>query len=222
MCYLDFFFVPCIWFYFPVCLVGPVQFTSALFSQLCFLSNHLLCMFKPSVWLVFPSFAPYYMFRTSSASDFFLLSLWTSTDTKRPKSILFCMSQDWTKCFTAWLSNVRDIKRSQCVRVPGNRVMSVHLCVSDRPETGPCVVLKVQLVITERSHVNVSIGGKHHTWKLREVDNNRKAEKMNKWETKTLTEEDIVAPVPLQTVGAGSSCSFIKLLQPMSFCQLGP
>lgn len=109
-------------------------------------------------------------------------------------------------------------KRSQCVRVPGNRVMSVHLCVSDRPEIGPCVVLKVQLVITERSHVNVSIGGKHHTWKLREVDNNRKAEKMNKWKTKTLTEEDIVAPVPLQNVGAGSRCSFIKLLQPMSFC----
>lgn len=97
------------------CIVFPAVFS---------LSNHLLCIFKPSVWLVFPSFAPYYMSRTSSASDFFLLSLWTLTDTKKPKSILFCMSQDWTKCFTAWLSNVRDIKGASVFVSPG-----IELCL---------------------------------------------------------------------------------------------
>lgn len=174
--------MPCIWFYFPSCLVCPVQFTSPLFSQLCCLSRITSCAYlSPQFDLVFFLVCTL-LYVPCLFSLWLFLSVFMDFDWyKKPKTNPFCSV--WVR---TGLSNTWDIKRNQCVRVPRNRVMSVHLWVSDRPEIGPCVVLKVQLVITERSHVNVSIGGKHHTWKLREADNNRKAEKMNKWKTKTL------------------------------------
>lgn len=59
MCYLDFFCVPCIWFYFPFCLVGPVQFTSALFSQLSCLSLITSCAYlSPQFDMFFPRLHP--------------------------------------------------------------------------------------------------------------------------------------------------------------------
>lgn len=39
-----------------------------------------------------------------------------------------------------------------------------------RPETSSCEVFEVELLVTEGSQMNITIGGKHQTWREREID----------------------------------------------------
>lgn len=57
------------------------------------------------------------------------------------------------------------------------------VCVSVRPETSSCVVLEVELLVTEGSQMNISKGGKHHTYGGRETVRERENHIISKRQT---------------------------------------